>query len=462
MVHAGREAPEPKERNYTIQTDVTIPGEKKQLNAPATTSPAPRERPHTIVASNYRPGMPTYLNAEEQAVCRRQLALSSFFKKCSEHHLNLVCNNTEKKFYQRGDVVQQQGTPQTEAFILVEGDAVRIREAGGAQHQIEIPQRGSLFGSMHLLPADPAFATIKCLTDVVVYSIRRERLRQVMAKNPLLSEEVIFGLTQEIRAYTKLTRTGILEQKHTAKVPILPTSIAAAIESYYRSAMNTMINYRLTGQRAASFLPNMHIQTPTRVLYINGFKGIRWWLDQKFDKHELTLAQKLGLAVTPGIVMTPVSSILEATNAGHMNSEPLYKRWARGLMPRGVREVIFGVGLNQLSDWCEERTPHELPQPLRNALGSIAAGVCAGYFSHIPHNLSTLKLLTPAQSYAALFGGLVEQKQEALPKGFPEPLRKVAAGVLTVLWPRGLLVRTAQIVGSYVVLNGTIHLLKEY
>lgn len=27
----------------------------------------------------------------------------------------------------------------------------------------------------------------------------------------------------------------------------------------------------------------------------------------------------------------------------------------RGLVPRGAREIMFGIGINQLSDACEER-----------------------------------------------------------------------------------------------------------
>jgi len=75
--------------------------------------------------------------------------------------------------------------------------------------------------------------------------------------------------------------------------------------------------------------------------------------------------------------MTPLSSMLEASNAGHMNPEPITTRWMRGItwrmtrevilmafffgwifnfffwMPgitwRMTREVIFGIGLNQMS-----------------------------------------------------------------------------------------------------------------
>lgn len=45
--------------------------------------------------------------------------------------------------------------------------------------------------------------------------------------------------------------------------------------------MNAILNQQLTGVRKGSLFPNMHIQIPTRIFYINGFKGIRQFLDTK-------------------------------------------------------------------------------------------------------------------------------------------------------------------------------------
>lgn len=50
----------------------------------------------------------------------------------------------------------------------------------------------------------------------------------------------------------------------------------------------------------------------------------------------------------------PTATLAEACNA-ESNPEPLRRRWMRGLVPRGAREMIFGIGINQLSDACEER-----------------------------------------------------------------------------------------------------------
>ncbi len=56
---------------------------------------------------------------------------------------------------------------------------------------------------------------------------------------------------------------------------VAAVSVAAAFESYFRAAMGTLLNASLTGVRAPTFFPNMHVQIPTRVVYINGFKATR-------------------------------------------------------------------------------------------------------------------------------------------------------------------------------------------
>lgn len=96
---------------------------------------------------------------------------------------------------------------------------------------------------------------------------------------------------------------------------------------------------------------------------------------------------------------------------------------------------------------------------LRNALGSVAAGIVAGYFSHIPHNLSTMKLLAPHISYKEHFNTLIVRAEEALPIALPSKLMKPLGLVRTLFMPQGFVIRSTQIIGSFVILNGVSHLM---
>jgi len=213
----------------------------------------------------------------------------------------------------------------------------------------------------------------------------------------------------------------------------------------------------------------MHVQVPVRISYITGFKGLRSLLDHSVDPDDFRYpdAMRIGFTLLPGVIMTPISSILEASNAGHMNPEPMSTRWMRGAWPRGGREIIFGLGLNQLSDYFEERLdplfPNHHPM-LVNAAGSLLAGVVSGYFSHVPHNISTYKLLEPHRTYRDLYQMFVDKSVPPIinkvTRSWPDGTRRLTRTVMATVFPRGLVIRTTQIVGSFMILNGTINYLQ--
>eukprot|EP00056_Hartaetosiga_gracilis_P004114 m.71587 g.71587 ORF g.71587 m.71587 type:complete len:318 (+) comp11709_c0_seq1:592-1545(+) len=244
-------------------------------------------------------------------------------------------------------------------------------------------------------------------------------------------------------------------------IPWKATAVAASFESFYRSGLNALINRRLTGARLP-FFPSMHVQVPTRVLYITGFKAVRNYVDATIQPEKYVgfeKPMKLVAAVLPGLFMTPISSVLEACNASQ-SVDPLYKRWTRGILARSNREIIFGIGLNQLTDNLEMRLPTEWSSPIRNAVACVGAGVVAGYLSHIPHNLSTLKLINPSLSYAQHMMALSGHYKLQL--GFIKNPRLLSAASMTlaIVAPRGLIIRTAQVVGTFMILNGFIQAFK--
>jgi hypothetical protein len=138
----------------------------------------------------------------------------------------------------------------------------------------------------------------------------------------------------------------------------------------------------------------------------------------------------------------------------------------RGLVPRGGREIVFGVGLNQMSDYFEERVQPYYPDNaiMANAIGSVMAGVVSGYFSHVPHNLSTFKLMEPDKPYGELYKMFVDKSVppavDRRVAAWPPAAKSMTRSIVATLFPRGLAIRTTQIIGSFIILNGTINLLQ--
>eukprot|EP00041_Stephanoeca_diplocostata_P024190 m.606674 g.606674 ORF g.606674 m.606674 type:complete len:229 (+) comp22473_c1_seq6:118-804(+) len=164
-----------------------------------------------------------------------------------------------------------------------------------------------------------------------------------------------------------------------------------------------------------------------------------------------------------GVGMTPISSVLEAANAGHANPMPMYTRWSCGIVARTGREIIFAAGLNQMSDYLEERVPESITNGLiRNNLASLSSGILAGYFSHVPHNLSTLKLMNPKKSYKDHFLDYAKGHENKLPNEWPTEKKQKLARVYALVAPRAMLVRTTQIVGTFILLNGGIYMMRDF
>ena len=398
------------------------------------------------------------------------LSGGAMFRACSYDTLRGIAATMTRCEFDREDLIVEEGTASSHLHVLTKGQVIRLHTIEGVQHQIDTDQCGTTISSLHLLNKERVYASAKCIDEkCVTYALSSEMLNQHVMSNPVLSREIISGLAEEVRSKTKSMRTPLLAQhpKPLKQLPII--SVAAGIESYYRSALNSMINARLTGHKAPLF-PYMSVQVPTRVLYINGLKGIRQYLDHAVDpsKYSSPLLAGIGVSILPGIMMTPVSSVLEATNAGHYNNEKLHTRWIRGIVPRGVREVIFGIGLNQLSDYFEERANAIIgnigeSSSMANAVGSVNAGIVAGYLSHVPHNLSTYKLMHPTKSYGQLFREFanLSAPRYLIPQGLSSRFTPLYTAIIACIFPRGCVIRTAQIVGSFILLNGTINLLQK-
>lgn len=392
--------------------------------------------------------------------CVTAAASCGIFQLCSEATLRKICARAAPVSFPKNAIVYREGEPQTQMLIVAGGKLEGTRRINGQEHLLGHVTAGASVGANHAMTQDPGAVTYRCVSPVAAFALESTALADVLA-DPAASREVMYSLSKEIRRQASLLQTPLLEQ-HAKPTPWLASSIAAGIESFYRSGMNSLLNARLTGQPVAQLFPNMHMQIPTRVVYINGFKGLRHLLEKHVDADQYDHPQAVRLveAVSPGIVMTPISGLLEAFNAGHMNPESLTTRWIRGFWPRCLREVIFGVGLNQLSDYFEERLALTSSAALNNAIGSLAAGVVSGYFSHVPHNLSTMKLMNPQKPYSAHMADFIKHSESRVPASVPQGMRPAAATALALLFPRGLTVRTTQIVGSFIILNGTINSLK--
>lgn len=414
-------------------------------------------------------GVPQPLSTSDLEDATAKLSKSSMFRRCAPDELKGLAKAMQKVAFSRGDLIVAQNQSADRMLVMAHGYARRIRKGrDGVERYLDTTGDGTTISELHVTSGEPVYATAKCVTqNCSAYSMSRAAFRKELERSPQLATQVIESLSEDVWVKSRRFRTPLLAQR-TKEINYSAVAVASVVESYFRSALNSVLNQQLSGVSAPLF-PNMHVQVPARVLYITGFKSLRALFDKHIDPdqwstHSARVAVRFSTTIAPGLVMTPISSILEASNAGQSNPEPMLKRATRGFTPRLGREIIFGVGLNQLSDYFEERYRGVTPNfAIASTAGSLSAGVISGYFSHVPHNISTYKLLNPTKSYGELFRMFVDKSVPNLPmlKKIPDSAKPYIRGALACLFPRGVLIRTVQICGSFTILNGLIQLIES-
>jgi len=181
---------------------------------------------------------------------------ATMFRSMNPENLLKVVHQMEAVTVPHGEVVLRQGEPTKRCFVLSKGECQRTRvQSDGQTHIIEETGR-MVFASLHLINEDPSFSTVTCKSETChFYSLTSNKFNDVLQEHPDVAKEVIVSLSREVRRGITINRTPLLEQHpKRLKLPFLVYSVAAGIESFYRSALNTTLNLHLAGQKPTSIL----------------------------------------------------------------------------------------------------------------------------------------------------------------------------------------------------------------
>ena len=203
------------------------------------------------------------------ASCVSLLAQCEMFQKVPPDLLAEISTLMTLRTFRRNEVVIKQDAPSDRFFLLESGEISRkyINPEDGKTHTVEYAIKAKSINSMKVLSGDPVYATVKCRSDECkLYEMQRQVFLDLLVSKPQIATKIAEGLCEEVRHSSRKYRTPLLQQRQ-QEVNVPAVAIAAGIESYYRSALNAMLNARLTGVKSDLF-PNMHIQVPTRIAYI--------------------------------------------------------------------------------------------------------------------------------------------------------------------------------------------------
>eukprot|EP00759_Apiculatamorpha_spiralis_P027602 PhF_6_TR30389/c0_g1_i1/m.44549 len=222
--------------------------------------------------------------------CASLIGKSPVFCKCSEKTLLDLARLTRRVTFEPGDILLQHEQTHKYAFFIAEGEVFRQREVEkgkGVLVEMDYGTVQNVIGGLGFWYQEQARSHAVARNTVVAYRLDIDDVTAYLKSHPEASLQIISSLSVSLQSVQKPV-IPLLAQRRQASAPIMVVAAAAACESFYRSALNALLNHALataaSGQTQspitlAKLFPNMHIQMPTRVLYINGLKQIRFLLD---------------------------------------------------------------------------------------------------------------------------------------------------------------------------------------
>ena len=103
------------------------------------------------------------------------------------------------KGFSAGEVIIEEGTKGTSAFIILTGTVEVTKRAGKEQIRMATLGEGQVFGEMGLIEDRPRSATVRALSDIKVRVIDRERFNELLRTKPSVLIPIMKSLFERLR-----------------------------------------------------------------------------------------------------------------------------------------------------------------------------------------------------------------------------------------------------------------------
>lgn len=133
---------------------------------------------HLISAMPYKgPGKVDRELLRMRAITAALIEKVPFFRNASSEFLRDLIPRLDEREFAAGDAIVHEGDVGDEMYFLTKGQVEVLR--GDPPQRLTVMREGSFFGELAILSDAPRAATIRALTDVKVYAIRRDAVLQL-------------------------------------------------------------------------------------------------------------------------------------------------------------------------------------------------------------------------------------------------------------------------------------------
>ena len=116
------------------------------------------------------------------------------FNSCTRRDLVLIARASDEIDFKPGRALIKEGAAGKEFFVIIEG-TVDVERGG---KKIDALGPGDVFGEASLLTDKPRNATVKTTSDVQAVVLTKQRFRQVLSQNPLISFKVMQSVADRL------------------------------------------------------------------------------------------------------------------------------------------------------------------------------------------------------------------------------------------------------------------------
>jgi len=138
---------------------------------------------------------------------RDLLRRTSYFENCSDAELIAIISSGYRNEYSADEIIVREGDPSESFYMILSGSVEIYSEKTG--QQIAILQEGDFFGEISLLMGTPRTASVRTITDSILFVVDRKQLQKLLTEYKQLGEQIAQKLSERQKM---LVAMGLLSQ----------------------------------------------------------------------------------------------------------------------------------------------------------------------------------------------------------------------------------------------------------
>jgi CRP/FNR family transcriptional regulator len=128
-----------------------------------------------------------------------------YFNGLEQAELESIKKHVFEKKAVRGEILVFEGEPADTLFFVVNG-VVKVfkTSADGKEQILQIIRPGDSFNDVPVFPGDVTLASAEAMSDVLLYSLKKNDLADIIRENPRISLNVIHVLSERVQRLVSL------------------------------------------------------------------------------------------------------------------------------------------------------------------------------------------------------------------------------------------------------------------